>query len=297
VFDYIIFRVKGGLGKNVLSTAVCETIKNNYKESNLIVISAHPEVFINNPNVYRVYSEQKVPYFYDDFIKNKKVKIINIDPYEDEGYLLEKEHLIETWCKVGGLIYSKELPKLYLTSREISFYKNQALSTVTKNKPILLIHPFGGRIDQGFKYNWNRDLPVTQAQELVDVFLKEYHVIQVGSDGQVALSNVPIFSGSNRELFSLVSLSNKNIFIDSSCQHIAAALNKKSTVCWITNKPKVFGYEIHDNILAKSYSTHIHYIDSLFQKENWTGEFNNYYPYPDDQVFDINEIVESVYKN
>ena len=35
---------------------------------------------------------------------------------------------------------------------------------------------------------------------------------------------------------------------------MAAALDIKSTVCWIQTKPETFGYKIHDNIKANPYT-------------------------------------------
>ena len=42
--------------------------------------------------------------------------------------------------------------------------------------------------------------------------------------------------------------------MDSFAQHLAAAMGVKSTVCWVTTKPKVFGYKLHDNIQANPFT-------------------------------------------
>ena len=44
----IIFQINGGLGKCIMATAVCAAIKKKYPKSNLIVISAYSDVFLNN---------------------------------------------------------------------------------------------------------------------------------------------------------------------------------------------------------------------------------------------------------
>jgi len=50
----IIFQIEGGLGKSIMATAMVKVIKNHYKNSNLIVVTAYPDVFLNNPQVNRV---------------------------------------------------------------------------------------------------------------------------------------------------------------------------------------------------------------------------------------------------
>jgi hypothetical protein len=53
------------------------------------------------------------------------------------------------------------------------------------------------------------------------------------------------------ELFSLLIHSKKRILIDSCMQHAASALKLPSTVLWNGTSPKVFGYDIHDNICTE----------------------------------------------
>ena len=69
----IVFFLQGGIGKHIAGTAVAECIKNNYQERNLIVICPYPEVFLNNPFVYRSYRSHTSQYFHEDFIKDKDV--------------------------------------------------------------------------------------------------------------------------------------------------------------------------------------------------------------------------------
>ena len=49
----IIFSVDGGLGKSIMATAIVQAIKKKYKKSNLVVVTAYPDVFVNNPFVNR----------------------------------------------------------------------------------------------------------------------------------------------------------------------------------------------------------------------------------------------------
>jgi hypothetical protein len=78
-------------------------------------------------------------------------------------------------------------------------------------------------------------------------------------------------------------------------QHVAAALGKPATVCWITNDPKVFGYEIHNNIIANGHKNFSHQIDHYLDQADWIG--SNFYQcdYADlNQIFNREKIVESL---
>ena len=97
------------------------------------------------------------------------------------------------------------------------------------------------------------------------------------------------------EFFSIILHSKKRILIDSCVQHAAAALKLPSTVLWIGTSPKVFGYDLHDNII-----TEIPYDFKLPGSYLFDFDFNGTeveYPFENDtKIFDINKIIESVNK-
>jgi hypothetical protein len=92
----------------------------------------------------------------------------------------------------------------------------------------------------------------------------------------------------------LISLSRKRLFIDSFCQHTAAALELPSTVCWITNKPNVFGYEFHDNILSNTFTVKPELRNSYLSKFNISGDLLEF-PYNNEsEIFNIDIIISSI---
>jgi hypothetical protein len=97
------------------------------------------------------------------------------------------------------------------------------------------------------------------------------------------------------EFFSILLHSQKRILIDSCLQHTAAAMKRKSTVIWNGTSPKVFGYEMHDNIV-----TDVPYDFKLPGSYLFDFDFNGNeleYPYEEGtQLYDINKIIESVDK-
>ena len=48
---HAIFHVDGGIGKNIMATAVASAIKREHPDRKLVVVSSWPVVWINNPDI------------------------------------------------------------------------------------------------------------------------------------------------------------------------------------------------------------------------------------------------------
>ena len=120
----IIFQVDGGLGKNIMATAMVKVMKKRYKNANIIVVSPFPDVFLNNPDVFEVYQPAQSNGLYLKHVKDKKCKIFVGEPYRQSDFITEKPiHLFNTWCELFGLRYNNEQPQIYLTQPEIDYFK------------------------------------------------------------------------------------------------------------------------------------------------------------------------------
>ena len=289
--EYSIFHIEGGLGKHVLATAVAKCIKNNHPNRELIIVCAYPEVFLNLDYVDRVYRIGMTPYFYDDYIKDKESLIFKHEPYFTSDHINKKLPLIVNWCKLLGLEYNGEQPFLSFNLRQ----QQIAHAKWTRDKPVMVIQTNGGPLqEQPFPYSWTRDIPFDVAQKLVDHFSKYYHIIQICRDKSNVLNNVEAFfeSMSNMELFSLLAYSQKRILIDSCLQHASAAMGLQSTVLWVGTSPIVFGYNLHNNIIA-TLPTTVKLPDSYLFDYNFNGTVHEC-PMFDTNIFEINEIIESL---
>ena len=97
-----------------------------------------------------------------------------------------------------------------------------------------------------------------------------------------------------RSIAILLQMSSKRLLIDSFSQHLAAAMNMKSTVCWVTTKPKIFGYKMHDNILAEPFTKEPTLQNSAYQPFNLAQDIHSI-PYNNlNEVFDVNKIITSL---
>jgi hypothetical protein len=290
---YSILEVAGGIGKSIMATAIVENIKEKHPDRNVIVITAYPEVFIGNPSVYRVFKFGNTPYFYNDYVKDKDTMFFCEEPYRSEGYIKQNKHLIESWCESIRVDYIHTTGKLYLNPREIEFVLNK----LNFQKPILIFQPFGGDANGKLKYSWNRDIPFQQAQAIANVLSEKYTVIQPCNDKQFALLNAMQITWPLREVFALINHAKKIVSIDSFTQHCAAAFNKSATVCWITNSPNVFGYDLHNNIFPNNEALNEienTKIDGYFTEYDFTGNRLHDFNFSTSNVFNITQIIESI---
>ena len=295
---YSIFHVQGGIGKHVAATAVAKVIKNTHPDRKLIVVCAYPDIFINLSYVDRVYQLGNTQYFYQEYIQDKDSLIFHHEPYYTTNHIHKKKRLIDNWCDMYGLTYNNEMPEIKFNKLQYDVSKDYW----SRKKPIMIIHTNGGVMSNDAKpYAWTRDMPTNIAQELIDHYKNDYHIYQITKVNSPKLEGAEhVFATAEKslsiiEFFSLLLHSKKRILIDSSVQHAAAALKLKSTVLWNGTSPKVFGYDLHDNI-----TTEIPYDFKLPGSYLFDFDFNGNeieYPFTEDvKLFDINKIIESVDK-
>ena len=294
---FIIFNPEGGLGKIIASTAVVRNIQANYPEHHIIVVTPWPEVYLNNPRVWRVFRSGHNPYFYKDYIKGRETIVFKGEPYFNTGHLYNKQHLIESWCQLHNLEFDGNTkPELYFTQPELQRVQQHFV----REKPTLLLQTNGGMYQGNDRtYCWTRDIPHNQAQILVNELAKSYTIFHVTRPNCPKLRNTETVNEiDKRTLMLLTAVVNKRVLIDSCLQHAAAAMNAPSTVLWVGTHPEVFGYESHTNIkpfakFIKDQNTA--YIDSLFFDYDFNGPEHEY-PFETADIFNLQEVFDSVTK-
>ena len=288
---YLVWHIQGGLGKNIAGTALIRDLKEFYSDRKLIMVVSYPEVFLNNPNIDRVYQIGQAPYFYQDYIENKDVIVFKHEPYDQTGHITKKKHLIENWCDLLGIKFTNQQPEIY-----VNYIQKMTTGLWKRDKPVMVLQTNGGPANQQYSYSWTRDMPIEVAEELVNRYKSEYHIIQITRADGYPLDGVERVDRilSNMELFALLIESKKRILIDSCLQHAAAAFKLPSTVLWIGTSPIVFGYDLHKNIIAKLTTRSNQLIGSYlfdYQFENNAHEC----PYIDvKDIFNLDEIFANV---
>jgi hypothetical protein len=289
---YLIFHSEGGLGKQFLATAVIRAIKKQYPDRKIVWVTSWDCPAFYNPNIFRFYTFNQMNYFFDDYVKADTI-IFRQEVYHTEDHILQRKHLTQSWCDMYNIPYDGYKPELYLNPRELEIAKDKIKPD---GRPIMLLNTHGGSPQTQYsKKSWFRDMPVEIAQKLVNYFSKSYRILHIKLPEQPNLQGVEPLNLPQRELCAVFPLSIKRLFIDSSSQHIAAALGLQSTVVWIGNKPEIFGYNEHINILPNA-----QYINEL-NKFSYLDQFSidgqiQQFPYDTVNVFDINQIIEAVNK-
>jgi ADP-heptose:LPS heptosyltransferase len=288
----IIFQIDGGLGKSIMATAMTKVLRKRYKNAHIVVVTAYPDVFLNNPHISECFNVEQMGGAYLKYIKDKDCKIFIEDPYRHTSFLTEKEHLYQTWCKIYGLRYNNEQPQLYLTKPEIDYFQ----PFYNTEKPILAIQPNGGPQGQGFNYSWTRDIPVSTVNDVIQHYKNDYTIVHIKRQDQYQYPDTLQALDGFRSIAILLQLSKKRLLIDSFGQHLAAAMGMKSTVCWSTTKPKVFGYKLHDNVMANPFTKEPQIQNSVYQPFNLAQDISSI-PYNDlNEVFNTQKIIDSLNK-
>ena len=286
----IIFSISGGMGKSIMATAVCKAIKKQYPDSFLIVVTGHPDVFLNVPYVDMSFAHHQESYFYQKYVEGQDdVLVFANEPYVHTEHILKKEHTIATWCRMNNIIYNGEMPEAFLTEREFKFYSNKYAS----DKPIMAIQTNGGG-QQDLKYSWARDMPSCVVEAIIDEFSHIYNIFHIRREDQIAYRNTIPIHDSYKGIATILAISQKRLLIDSFCQHLSAALNLKSTVLWIANSPKLFGYDLHDNILSNPETKKPDLRNAFLSKYNIVGALHEFPYNKETEIFNIDNVIESL---
>ena len=286
----VIFSIDGGLGKSIMATAVLKAIKKQYSKANILVSTGYPDVFINNPNVNRIITHANNSGIYKDFIHNKDAIVFISDPYSTSDYITESKHLIEIWCEMFGIKYNGEMPEMFLSKAEKQYFQ----PFYQLEKPILAIQPNGGAINQPLKYSWVRDIPAPIVEQVIEHYKNDYSIVHIKRDDQIIFQDTIGALDNFRSIAILLTLSKKRLLIDSSAMHMATALNLPSVVAWIGTSPKVFGYDMHTNIMANTPPKDYDLNHTYYQRLPLFEDISKI-PYNDlNEVFNATEIIEKL---
>ena len=249
--QYSVFHIEGGIGKNIVATNVARNIKKSHPDRELVVVSPYPEVFVHNPDVYRVYKTGMCPYFYEDYIKDKDTIVFKHEPYNSNEVITRKSNLAKAWCKSLDLEYDINKPVLHFNQIE---QQNALLlqQSYSNGKPMVAVQINGGMggSPRHINFNWFRDLPPQYVQPIINKYKDIFTFIQIRANNQIQLENCTQVDLSLREIFLLLSQCKTALTIDSVTQHVMSTFQKPSLVCWVGNSPIVYGYSMHTNVMS-----------------------------------------------
>jgi len=246
--EYIVFHINGSPDKDLVGTSVINSLKEANPSKKIVVVTHSPEVWIHNPDVYRVYKHGATPYFYKDFIEDKKTRVLALDPYLTSDYIYKKKHLAEIWCDLIETKYNNSLPKIYLTQRE----EEVAWHLSKTDEKLAIIQPFETYGYPNLVTTWTKDLPFDVVQKVVNAMRSAgYLIIQIKNENQPTFVGAQPIALNLRLTMATIKYTEKRLFVDSFAMQTATAFRLPSVVTWTTSLPKLKGYKMHENIFAK----------------------------------------------
>lgn len=265
-----LINVEGGLGKNIMLTAILPELKMAKGYDEIYVISPYHDVFKCNSAVTDAF-QPGLGTLYQELVLDPDCDVLWKEPYSNSRFIKKQCHLFEAWAEEFGF---------ELTNPAGTYEPN--LSRLPKEFPMLV------KIADEHKAKWNnnycivqftggqspltpqkdqqgRPLPYMNAQEAIK---RNYHkgaeVVKLLKKKwpnttvvHFALPNEPALEDTVRVeipylTYRLLAKDAKEIVcIDSSLQHLATGVNDNITVVWGETRPEHFGYERNRNVCAQ----------------------------------------------
>ncbi|GEM_PF-1479193 len=266
--EYINWRSGGGLGKQIMATAVLKALRSQKPNAVIHAMTSYPEAFTNLEFIDRTYPLNIVPHFYED---HKDYSVMEVEPYTDIQYRKGEFHLIESWCKMLGIQAPSNLAGIIELSEEEKNVAQQIKMQWKIDRPLVAFQPFGGtsyyspqEAQNPIRPQHYRELKKETAQAIVNYLVElGYAVLHIGLPTEPELQNCLRLSDKEpmnpRYIFALLNICDHGIFIDSFSQHAWVALGKSNAiVLWGGTNPKTLGYTTNKNLSQPESCTNIH---------------------------------------
>ncbi len=209
-----------------MATAVLASYKRTFPDAKVIVVSGYPEVFVNNPYVYKNFPFA-TPYLWKDYYGQAGWKVSAHDPYMEESWIKnENLHLIDIWCRMLGVDSVQKTPLLYFAGPEV----DELQAMIKVDKPLLVVQSTGGANPAA--RSWTRNPPLDEFDEHLKGFLENYFVVHLCLPETPVLTNVHqrVENLNRRQAMALIYYSPAFVGIDSFGMHARAAnLDTKGT--------------------------------------------------------------------
>lgn len=294
--SYIIFECPFDLTMNIMATMVVSSLKSAHKDKKIIVVTGFPEVWLHNPDVYRIYKFDHLSYFFDDFIKDKDTLILKHNPILTEDYLNEEKHLAEIWCDLYNIKLTASKPLLYFTWRE-----KEAVQKLTKSpKPLFFIeseafpYGFGHTLQLKNIQNWQDSIP----SHILGSIIKEmnnrgYQTIDISETTNPKIDDVENLTLNLRLKLCAIQYSSVCLFINSFAQQVSSSFEIPTIVAWTNASPKVWGYNSHINIEPKTDRQTSEYLKSHKKEFSLTPQ-SGLCPFDLSLIYDTKDIVKKL---
>ena len=215
----LLLHINGGLGKVIMATAVIASYKRTFPDAKVIVVSGYPEVFVNNPYVYKNFPFA-TPNLWSDYYGNPDWKVSAHDPYMEQSWIKnESKHLIEIWCKLLGVTSVQNTPLLYFSGPEL----DELNAMIKVDKPLMVVQSTGGA--HAAARSWTRNPPPSEFNDYLAQYMETHFVLHLAVPETPLLSNVHqrVDNLNRRQAMALIHYASAFVGIDSFGLHARAA--------------------------------------------------------------------------
>lgn len=215
----LLLHIQGGLGKCIAATAVIRNWRLAYPESDIVVVSGYPEVFLHNPDVFRNLGFN-TPYLWTDFYSDPGYKIYAQDPYLTQSWIQNvPQHLIQIWSAELGVEYTQKRPLLFFSSAEF----DELQKMIQTDKPLVVVQSTGG--SNPAARSWTRNPPSEEFDAYLQPLMEENFLVHLCVPETPVLKNIHqrVDNLDRRKAMALMYYAYSVVGIDSYGLHVRAA--------------------------------------------------------------------------
>lgn len=263
-----LISVEGGLGKNVMFTAILPELKKKYDE--IYIVSPYFDVFKSCSLVTDAFPHGQGG-LYQELVLDPECDVLWKEPYSNQKFIKKECHLFEAWAEELGISLTKPgneyEPILDKIGEEFPQVEELAKQKAEELGEFILVQFCGGQSPlspqvqpdgKPIVYNDHAEAikrNYYKGQKLIDELIKENPNCKIV---HFALPNEPSYKNAIKLevpylTYPLLAEKAKMIVCtDSSLQHLTTGKNKNVTVIWGETRPEHFGYSCNTNICAKN---------------------------------------------
>lgn len=215
-----VIQLDGGIGRVLTAEPAIRLLS---KEHRVTVLTNWPEIFLGNPDIYKLYRLDR-EYLFDDVIKHGE--FVCPEPYHDFSYYNQRHHLIESFNFLLNGVVSKDRPKLYFHCNETAEAKKIVDEARSRGK-VVALQAFGSSVNQDLVDHSYRSLPKKAVEYIISNLKSQGYVFINCSSIAVDDPSILNLNTSTRLLMAVASMCDRVITIDSLLAHVGYAFDIK----------------------------------------------------------------------
>ena len=236
-----IFRFDGGIGDEFLCSAPIRELKRR-GAGNVWMVADHPELFLHNPDISLVVKKnlRGVNRFLDRF--EMPTTRLTYAPHVNGRDIAPRKHVITTLCEklhVKGGITKRPYFHLQPGEKAGGVFGPRQIAVQSSG----LSAKYAARTKEWYPERFQR---------VVDIFRKDFTIVQVGAAGDYPLAGVVDLRGQTSIRQTAAILSNSILFLGLAgfLQHLARSVECRSVVIYGGRElPTQTGYTCNENVM------------------------------------------------